>query len=161
VAKGTSLDAAAKAKGLATSTLGPLTRSDLAGQASKAVADAAFSATRGSLSAPVRGALGWTIVRVDAVENRPARSLDQVRGEITAALTEQKRRTALADLSSRIEEEFDNGGNLAEAAKELAVEVKSTPAITADGRVYGTPGQQVAPELAKVVQAAFSMEREG
>ena len=84
-----------------------------------------------------------------------------MRGELVAQLTIEKRRTALNDLSARIEDEFSNGGNIVDAAKELGLTLQETPALTADGQVYGQPGKTAPPLLAKVVQTAFSMEGEG
>ncbi|MDE2403952.1 MAG: SurA N-terminal domain-containing protein [Sphingomonadales bacterium] len=160
VAGGKAFDAAARAKGLATASVGPVARPAYAEQTSAAVADAAFAAPKGKLVGPVKAALGWQLVRVDAIETRAARSLDQVKGELAAQITTEKRRKALADLAARIEDEFDKSGALSDAAKELGVTLQQTPALTADGKVYGAPDGKVAPEVGKVVQAAFAMERE-
>ncbi len=160
VAKGVTLEAAASAKGLSTAKLEKLTRQALASQASQAVADASFAAAPGALAAPARSGLGWHIMRVDSVEKRMARSLDQVRGELTTLWVTGKRRAALSDLSARLEEEFDDGGSLADAAKELGLTLEQTPTITADGQVYGKPGPGAPPILARVLQTAFSMEKE-
>jgi peptidyl-prolyl cis-trans isomerase D len=105
--------------------------------------------------------LGWHVVRVDSVTRKPARSLDQVRGEITTQLTEKLRRDALTDLTSRIEDQLDGGGNLADVAGELGVTPAITPPLTADGQVFGRPGQAAPAELARVLPTAFLMEREG
>lgn len=160
VAGGSSLDKAASSKGLSTATVGPIARDALAGQASQAVADAVFAAARGSLAAPARSAIGWHVIRLDAVEAKPARTLDQVRAELSAAIAIEKRRTALTDFSAGIEEEFDNGSTLADVAKELGLAPVETPPLTADGKVYGKPDAAVPPALAKVLQAAFAMESE-
>jgi peptidyl-prolyl cis-trans isomerase D len=160
VAKGASLSAAATARGLAVSTIGPASKGDMAAQSSAAIAEAAFAAPAGGLTGPARGTLGWALLRVDAVETRAGRSLDQARGEIVAALTEQKRRAALIDLSSRLEEELDGGGNLTEAAAEIGATLQTTAPLTANGAVFGKPSETAPPVLARVVQTAFSMERE-
>ena len=160
VSGGKSLEAAARAKGLATAAIGPVTRQELAGQASQAVAEAAFAAPRGAVAAPARAGLGWYVLRVDSIEVRPARSLDQVRGELAAAISADKRRTALSEMTARIEEEFDNGGNLAEAASDMGLTIQQTQPITADGMVYARPDESAPPVLAPVIQTAFSMEGE-
>lgn len=160
VGAGKSLEAAASAKGLAASSLGSVAKTALSGQSSQAVADAAFAAAQGKLAAPARSALGWHVLRVDAIDTRPARTLDQARGEIVALLTAEKHRTALTDLLTRIEDQFSQGGNLAEAAKELGIEVQQTQPVTADGAVYQNPAEQAPPVLARVLQTAFSMEQE-
>jgi peptidyl-prolyl cis-trans isomerase D len=160
VAGGTSLEAAAGAKGLETADLGKVSKQSLAAQSSQAVADAVFAAAKGTIAAPARSGLGWHLMRIDAVETRPARTLDQARGEIAAQLAAAKHRAALTDLLTRIEDEFDEGKNLTEAAKELGVDVQKTEPITADGRVYAHADQQAPAVLARVLQTAFAMERE-
>lgn len=161
VAGGKSLEAAAAAKGLAVAPLGPLSKAQLASQASPTVADAAFAAAKGTLAGPVRGPLGWIVLRVDAIEAKPGKTLDQARAEIAADLSAQKKRAALSDFSAKIEDEFDNGGSLADVAKELSLTIKESAPLTADGKVYGSPTETAPAELARVVPTAFSMEHEG
>lgn len=160
LAKGSSLDAAAKARGLSVASVGPVDKATLATQTSQAVADAAFAAPKGVLPAPVKGLLGYGVVRVDDIIVKPARSLDQAKGEIAAALLADKRKAALASVTSKIDDSFSKGGALSDAAKELGVNLVSTPALNADGSVFGNTAQKAPPELAKAVQAAFAMERE-
>lgn len=160
VAGGKSLEAAAGAKGLATADLGSLSKEALAGQASQAVADAAFAAAKGAIAAPARSPLGWHIMRIDAIDTRPARTLDQVRGEITDQLAAAKRRAALTDMLTRIEDSFDEGGNLGDAARELGLTIEQTAPITADGEIYAKPGERVPDVLARVLQTAFAMEQD-
>lgn len=158
VRAGKSLEAAARDKGLATTSVGPITRSDFASAASAAVASAGFAAAQGGIAQPARGGLGWYILRVDAIDRQQARTLEQVRGEIAATLAEEQRREALADLTARIEDEFDDGASLSEIADELKLEIASTRPATADGRIYGSPSETVAPVLGRVLETAFAME---
>jgi len=161
VGGGSSLERTASSKGLATAKLDKLAHDALAQQTSKAVADAVFASARGAIATPVRSPLGWHVARVDAVETRPGRSLAQASAEISAQVAAEKRRAAFTDFVAAIEEGFDSGGNLPEAAKELGATLAQTPAITADGEIYGKPGQRVPPILTKVVETAFAMEGEG
>ncbi len=154
---GKTLQAAATEKGLTAAKLDPLSKSDLANQSSPAVADAVFGASQGKL-VTARSPLGWYVARVEAIDQRPARSLDQVRGEITAALATEKRRNALSDYLAKVEEQFEGGANLPEVAKSLGLQVQSTPAVTADGGIYQKPGEAVAPALRPVLQTAFTMQ---
>lgn len=160
VAGGKSLEAAASAKGLSAARLDPVSRETLAQQASKPVADAVFSTAQGAIAAPARSALGWHVMRIDAIEKRSERPLAQVRGEIVEQLTAENRRKAINDLSARIEEEIGNGAALTDIAKELGLTPQVTEPITADGAVYGKPGQQAPAVLARVIQTAFAMEAE-
>ncbi len=160
VRAGKSLEAAAAAKGLGAAAIGSLTKDKLAGQSSAAVADATFGAARGNIAGPARSGLGWHLMRVDTVTGTAARTLDQARGEIAAALGVDKRRKALSDFTAEIEDEFDNGGSLTDVTKELGLTLAQTSPVTADGAVYGQPGERVGPELLKVIGTAFAMEGE-
>lgn len=161
VAKGTPLEAAAKAKGLSVAPLGLLTKADLAAKSGPAVAEAAFAAKAGTTAGPAKGVLGWALVRVDSVDAKPARSLDQARAEIATALTADKRKAALAMMLEKMTDRFDKGGALSDAAKELGLTLSETPALTVDGQIFGQPGQTAPADLVPVVKAAFSMEHEG
>jgi len=154
---GKSFEASASEKGLSAAKLGPLGKQELAGQTSAAVADAVFSAPQGKLIV-ARSPLGWYVVRVEAIDTRAARSLDQVRNEIAVSLAADKRRAALSDYVAKIEERFESGSNLPEVAKGLGLQVETTPPITADGALYAQPGQTVAPALKPLLKTAFSMQ---
>jgi peptidyl-prolyl cis-trans isomerase D len=158
---GKSLEAAAGAKGLSAATLGSLTREQLTGQSSTAVAEVTFSAGSGTIAGPVKSGLGWHLMRVDAIEGKPARSLDQVRGEITKELTEVKRREALTNFSAEIEDEFDNGSALGDVARKLGLTLNVTQPLLANGIVYGKDSENAPGELAPVLPTAFAMEGEG
>lgn len=161
VGKGGSLDAAARAKGLAPSQLTDQTRDNLTNQTAKAVSDAAFAAASGTLATPAKSGLGWHVVKVDAVKRNPGKTLDQARAEIVSALTLEKRRAALSDLAAQVEQEVDNGTGLADIAKNLGLAVTATQPLLADGSVFGKAGEKAPAELAPLIQAAFAMEREG
>jgi peptidyl-prolyl cis-trans isomerase D len=160
VAGGKSLEAAATAKGLVASSLDALSKEDMAEQFSPALASAVFAAGKGQLAAPAKSDLGWHVARVQAIESRPARTLDQARSEIVAALTAEKSRTAVTDALEEIETEIDGGGSLVEVANRLGATVNTTAPLTADGRVYLKPGAGAPPVLASVLQTAFAMETE-
>lgn len=161
VADGKSLEAAATAKGLAPTKLEKVSRQSLAGQASQAIADAVFATAQGKLAAPGKSPLGWHLVRVDAIVRNPGKTLDQARRELLAQLAIEKRRSALSDISARIEQELDKGGSLADVAKELNLQIATTEPLLKTGEVFGKPGQKAPDMIAPAVQAAFAMEREG
>lgn len=161
VAKGSSLEASATSKRLAVAAIAPITKADYATQNSDSAANAVFAGAQGKLVGPVKGSLGWYVVRADAVEKNAGKTLDQARPAIVEELGVIKKRAALVDFFARIEDEFDNGATLADVAKELGVTVQQTQSLTADGKVYGNPAAPVAPELVKVIQPAFAMEDGG
>lgn len=157
VAKGESLEAAAKAKGLTVASLGAVSKADLTVKSGAGVADAAYAAKVGATAGPVKGQLGWALVRVDAIDAKPARTLEQAKGEITAALTEEKRKQALAALTEKVNDDFGKGGSLSDTAKELGVTMTETELLTAK-----TPaGAGLPADLGPILPAAFGMEHEG
>lgn len=153
---GMSLSASAQSKGLATTTVTEVEQADFANTASQAVAAAAFAADSGALVGPVRGSLGWYVLRVQDVNVIPSRSLADATDEIRETLEGERRGEALNELTERFEEEFSRGKTIEEAAAELDVELQSTPQLLATGQVYGQPGQPPA-ELARVVGFAFEL----
>ncbi len=161
VSAGTSIEAAARAKGLAASKIADLTRDKLAAQSSPAVADAVFAAAQGKVATPAKSGLGWHVIRVDAIVKKPGKTLEQARPELVAELTTEKRHAALLDLSSRLEEQFENHTGLADVAKAQGVTLTTTPALTADGSVFGQPGQKAPADVAALLQGAFALEHEG
>ncbi len=154
---GMSLETSAQAKGLSTSTLSQIERADLAEQASPPVAAAGFDADEGALVGPVRGDLGWYVLRVDDVTQISGQTLAQATPEIREELQQEQRQQALNDLTARLEDDFADGRSLTEAADELGIEIVTTPRITSDGRIYGTQ-QSAPPALARVIDYAFEMQ---
>lgn len=154
---GMALEASARSKGLTTTEVALTTREALSTAASAAVATAAFDAASGTVTAPAQGSLGWYVLRVDGVEQRAGRTLDQARAEIAATLTTELRRAAMNDATARIEDEFTEGRSLSDVAEELGVEIATSRALTAAGQVYGTTGAAPA-ELAPVLSVAFEMD---
>lgn len=161
IAGGKSIEAAAAAKGLSASKIPATTRAKLEGEASSAVAAAVFAAERGKLAQPAKGALGWHVIRLDSVTQIAGKSLDQARGEIVAALSAEKRKAALADLSARFDEAFGGGTGLADVAKSAGLTPITTDPLEANGTVPGRPDIKPNADVTPLLQAAFGMEREG
>jgi peptidyl-prolyl cis-trans isomerase D len=152
------LPAAAREAGLETRTVSAVDKQAYAAQSSQAVANAVFGAAKGTIAAPAKGGLGWYVVRVDGVTTMPARSLDQVRGEIATALRGEKRTRALSELASDVEQQVDEGNALSDIAKSLKVQIQTTQPVVADGRVYGSTTERVPAVLAPALSSAFEME---
>lgn len=157
---GKTLEASASTKGLGVAALGTVTKDEYALQSTAATADAVFAAPKGKVVGPFKAPLGWLVVRVDANEGTPGKTLDQARPELVKEVAEEKRRGAIAEFIARIEDELSNGATLADVAKELGVEVTETAPLTADGSVYGQPGVTGPQAIAPIFQAAYTMESE-
>ena len=154
---GTSLAAAAAKAGLEASTVTNQTRADYAGAASEAIAAQAFTAPKGGLVGPVKGAFGWYVVKVDAITGTAARTIDQVRPEITALLAKQKGQEALSDFGGKIEDAISDGSSFAEVAANNKLTVVETPAILSNGQPVDKAGWTAPPEVAALLKSGFDI----
>ncbi|MEJ2457990.1 MAG: SurA N-terminal domain-containing protein, partial [Novosphingobium sp.] len=157
---GKTLEAAAAEKGLKAAGLAFFSREDLANQFSKAVSAAVFAAPVGKLATPQKSPLGWHVIRVDEEQKKPARSLADVKDELSEKIMTEKRRKAFTDMAGNIEDQFDNGSSLPEVAKAFGLEVRKTGPVTADGQVYMKPGEAVPNDVRPVLATAFTMDQE-
>lgn len=157
---GKSLEAAATEKGLSAAKLEYFKKDALAAQTSPEVAAAVFATPVGKLAEPRKSALGWHVIRVDDEVKTPAKSLDEVKAQIAAEVAAEKKRKAYSDLVAKVDSQFSDGANLAEVAKSIGVEVKTTEPLTADGQVYLKPGQTAPAEISSLLKTAFDMEQE-
>lgn len=161
IAKAGALDAAAKASGLAAAKLDKVTRNALTGQSTPAIADTVFTAQAGAAIGPVKGPLGWYVIHLDAVQKNAGKTLDQARGEITAALTADKRQLALTAQANAVADRLEKGTGLTDVAKSLGAMVTTTEPLIASGAPFGKAGAKPDPVITPLLRAAFGMEREG
>ncbi len=155
---GQSLTDAARAAGLEASTQTKLTKAALAQRASPAVADAVFAAARGAVVGPVKGGLGYTVARVDAVEQVAGRTLAQVHDEIAAALTKQKTADALNAVHDAIDDKLAGNATFDELVGDQKLSAQTSAPLLATGADPDQPGAQPDPTLAPLIKAAFQMQ---
>lgn len=160
-AKSGNLEAAAKTNGLTAAKVDKVTRDALTGQGSPAIAQAVFAASPGAIVGPLKGPLGWYVIHLDAVQKNPGKTLDQARGEITAALSADKRHLALTALGNSIADRIEKGTGLAELAKSVGASVTTTEPLLSNGTPFGKAGAKPDPKIAPLLQSAFGMENEG
>ncbi|MFZ2998388.1 SurA N-terminal domain-containing protein [Sphingobium sp.] len=131
---GKSLAEAARSAGLAVATLSDQSQSALTASTGKAVADAAFTAKQGDLAGPVRGSLGWVVLRVTAINTTAARSLDAVRGELVETLRAQKEKTLLTEFTGKLEDQIADGGTFDEVIKDNGLKLETSPLLVSSGK---------------------------
>ncbi|MCJ2177834.1 SurA N-terminal domain-containing protein [Novosphingobium album (ex Hu et al. 2023)] len=157
---GKPLEAAAGEKGLTAANLAYFSKEDLSSQFSPEVSASVFAAPVGKLATPQKSALGWHVIRVDEEEKKPARTLADVKAELTQQIVEEKTRKGFTDMAANIEDQIDNGASLPEVAKAFGLEIKTTAPLTADGQIYMKPGEIVPGDLKPVLPTAFTMDQE-
>jgi peptidyl-prolyl cis-trans isomerase D len=156
---GASFAAAAAPAGLSAEdvSVGPQTRAEFTSLAGAAVTNAAFGAAKGAVVGPIRSDLGWHVIKIDDVRAATGKSLAEVRGEIAAQLTAAKRKEALTDAVTRIEDQIDGGASFAEAVGAAKLPITTTPAINAGGASRTDTAYKFPAELQPVLKAGFAM----
>lgn len=159
VKSGVGIDVAARAAGLEAATLKDVDKAGYAAQTSADIANSVFAAARGSIVGPLKSPLGWTIVRVDNVQQIAATSLDQARAELTKEIGAQKLATALTDLRDRIDDAIADNATFAEIVSDQKLQATTTVPIIADGRDPENSTVTPDPRLAQIVTAGFAAEQ--
>jgi peptidyl-prolyl cis-trans isomerase D len=156
---GAAFAAAAAPAGLSAAdvNVGPQTRVQFTDLAGDAVAGAAFSAAKGSIIGPIRSDLGWHVLKIDDVRGATGKSLAQARGEIATLLAGNKRKEALTDLVTKIEDQISDGASFADAAAAAKLPVSTTPPVGAGGESRTDPAYRFPADLAPALKAGFAM----
>ncbi|MBZ2171197.1 peptidylprolyl isomerase [Nitratidesulfovibrio sp. SRB-5] len=107
--------------------------------------EAAFALKPGEISAPVRSAFGWHVIKMEAHETQRTRALDEVRGEIRQRLGEEKASERMHEALDTALEMAGAGKSIDDIAKALKLEHKPTGLFSrADaGVAVGLKGQSV------------------
>ena len=157
---GASFTAAAAPAGFAAEdvSLGAQSRAQFVGAANDAIANAAFSAAKGAVIGPIRSDLGWHVIKIEEIRGASGRTLAQARGEIASLLIANKRKEALADLVTRVEDQILDGASFAETVAAAKLPVITTPAINSAGASRSDADYRLPAELQPALQAGFAME---
>ncbi|MBA4306509.1 MAG: hypothetical protein C0429_07205 [Sphingopyxis sp.] len=161
VSTGKSLAEVANGLGLSVTTMNNVAKTNLAGTASPAVADAVFAAAKGTVAKPARGKLGWAVVRVDAINQVAAKSLAAARAEIETELTKTRSEEMLTEMTGEIEDSFADGATITDMAKQNGLKVETSPKLLANGQNTANPGYKPIPEMQVILPAAFQLDTNG
>ena len=138
-------------------SVGPQSRAQFTSLAGDKVAAAAFAAVNNAIVGPIQSDLGWHVLRIDQVRGEAGRSLADARAEIVTKLTAEKRKEALIDLVTRIEDSISDGGSLAEAAAAAKVTLVDTPLISGSGADRANPAYRLPEALAAGLKSGFEL----
>lgn len=155
---GATVTQAAQVAGLEASTLTGQTKAAYAGQTSPAVADSVFAAARGAVVGPVRSPLGYTVARIETVEQVAGRTLDQARAEIMTTLSERKTAEALAELRASLDDALSGNATFDEAVADAKLQPRTAGPLAQGAVDPMNPGAKPDPALVPLVAAAFSAE---
>ena len=154
---GTPIEAAARAAGLEPATVIDVQKDAFAKQSSAEVANAAFAAKVGDVVGPIRGPLGFVVVKVQKQRTQAAKSLAEATPELKADLVKQKTGTVLGTMRASFDDALakDHFDGLVAKNKLNALR---TPAVLASGIDPDAPTVKPDPALAQVVAAGFAAQ---
>ena len=138
-------------------SVGPQSKDDFTKLTSAPVAAAAFGATTGAVIGPIHSDLGWHVIKIESVQNDSGQSLAAVKSAIATRLTAEKRKGAIADLVTKVEDSISSGSNYAQAVKAAGLTASTTPLIIANGTSSAQPDFKMPPELAPAIRTGFDL----
>ena len=139
-------------------SVGAQTREQMTQLAGQQVAAQVFAAPSGAVVGPIQSDLGWNVIKVESIDRSAGRSLEQARAEIAERLTAEKRKNALADLVTRVEDAIADGQSFSEVVQANRLPVLETPPLTTAGTAPSNPAFRLPPEFAQVPRFGFEME---
>jgi peptidyl-prolyl cis-trans isomerase D len=147
-------DPYAVAKSLGVSPI-PSTDAPKTAIADAAAADAAFTLPVGGVSGPIKGPLGYSVVKVTSITPGHVATLDETRDRIEAEVRKSTGQAKINQAVKAYEDARSGGATFAQAAQKLGLTIASTPPVTAQGMTLQNQRFPLAPKL---LQAAFTLQ---
>jgi peptidyl-prolyl cis-trans isomerase D len=150
--------AQAKAAGGEAVELGEVER---AGLPVPELAEAAFAAPEGSVTAPVQSPFGWHVFKVEKVEPGQERPLAEMHDQLKRDLAQEKAADIAFERANKVEDALAGGASLAEVAKQFGLGLASIRADAAGLDAEGKPVELPVIEAARapLMKAIFAAER--
>lgn len=145
----------AQGKTVEDAELGTFAKKDIADEA---VADAAFKLKKNEISQVVDGTFGPVLLRVTEIQEAQTKPFDEVKDEIKKRLALDEANRILLDVYDQYEDARAGGATMAEAAKQLKLEMNTVEAVDRTGlRPDGTIVENV-PQSEELLRQSFETE---
>jgi peptidyl-prolyl cis-trans isomerase D len=144
----------AVAKSLGVSPI-PYTDAPKTAIADPAAADAAFALPAGAVSGPIKGALGYSVVKVTAATPGHVATLEENRDRLEAEVRKSQGQAKINQQVKAYEDARSGGATFAQAAQKLGLAITPVPPVTAQGQ---TLDNQRFPLPPKLLQSAFTLQ---
>ncbi len=155
VKAGKDLASIAKELGVSVVDLGTVERGELPDDLGAAL----FAQRSGTISAPVRTALGWHIAQVTQMSVGRTKPLAEVRAMIEQDLRRERARDLLSQLANQVEDTLGAGTTLEETAGRFQLKMVRIPAIDSQGRAPNGKPAADAPKAESFLDVAFHTEQ--
>ena len=109
--------------------LGVLTRTQLPGELGGAI----FAMDEGEIVGPIKTEFGFHVVRLDRILERGPLPLDQVRGELTTELQDQRADSLFRELERKLSDALFDATDIRALAEAVGVDVKTAAGFTREG----------------------------
>jgi peptidyl-prolyl cis-trans isomerase D len=131
-----------------------------------AVAAQAFAMQAGEVSAPVKGQLGWAVIKLSGITPGHEVTFEQARPALEADARKRAAAAKVDDLVQKYQDLRDKGVNMADAAKQLGLPMQTFPPFTKEGagpngRPYMGPGGQPFTLPKAMLDSLFSLPKGG
>jgi peptidyl-prolyl cis-trans isomerase D len=123
--------------------------------ADPAAADAAFALPTGAVSGPIKGALGYSVVKVASVTPGHIATLAENRDRLEAEVRKSAGQAKIDRQVKAYEDARSGGATFAQAAQKLGLAVTTVPPVTAQGVTMDNQRFPLAPKL---LQSAFALQ---
>lgn len=129
--------------------LGLVERADLVAD----VAEPAFAAKPGSVTAPIKSPLGWHLIHVVREEKGRVQPLSEVADKLRSQIAQQRAQDSMHDLSDKLDDALAGGASLQEAGQRLGLPVTTVTNVDARGmNVDGKPVPAAsAPDIVRLI----------
>jgi peptidyl-prolyl cis-trans isomerase D len=119
------------------------------------LAEAAFATPEGTVTEPVKTALGWHLAKVETVKQAQTRAFADVRDELRAELAEDKAADRLIRMANEMRDTLAGGATLEEVAQQFGLETTTVDSVDRRGRDRsGEPVEDI-PAKSRVLELAF------
>lgn len=106
------------------------------------LADAAFAATPGTVTAPLQSPLGWHIMKIVSATPGGKQSFEDVRDKLALDVSIRLAVDSMVSIANQLDDDLGGGATLEEAARSLGLNLKQIDSIDRQGN--GPDGQPVA-----------------
>jgi peptidyl-prolyl cis-trans isomerase D len=120
-----------------------------------AAAAAAFALPAGSVSGPIKGTLGYSVVKVTGATPGHVATLEENRDRLETEVRKSAGQTKVNQQVKAYEDARSGGATFAQAAQKLGLTVIETPPLTAQGATLQNERFPLAPKL---LQSAFTLQ---